>query len=455
MRHGWGCERPSRWLLDKAVPNLERQPAGKLPRMDTLAQLHAGELPGCRRLDLSADLAELPREIFDLADSLEILNLTGNRLSQLPDDLPRLYRLKVLFCSENQFEHLPEVLGKCDSLTMVGFKSNRISSVPGAALSDSLRWLILTDNRIGELPSGIGRCKKLSKLMLAGNRLERLPDEMAACEDLELIRLSANRFEHLPQWLFELPRLAWLGLGGNPWSKIPPAEAGPQIDWADLRIGMKLGEGASGVIHRAEHVPTAREVAVKVFKGAMTSDGLPESEIATCLAAGQHPNLIGVLATVSNHPEGRQGLVMPLIDPAFTSLAGPPSLETRTRDVYGDGLEVPIEAVIGMARGLASLMEALHSRLIAHGDFYAHNILWKGNGECVLGDFGAASFHPPGSGMEKIEVRAFGILLGELLDRCDKDAPELRDLQQRCLSIQVQARPDFASLLRSMSTVKV
>ncbi len=46
--------------------------------MDTLAQLRAGQLAGIKRLDLSCGLTEFPREIFDLADSLEILNLSGN-----------------------------------------------------------------------------------------------------------------------------------------------------------------------------------------------------------------------------------------------------------------------------------------------------------------------------------------------------------------------------------------
>ena len=57
---------------------------------DTLALLRAGKLAGATRLDLSCGLAEFPPEIHDLADSLEILNLTGNRLSDLPDDLPRV-----------------------------------------------------------------------------------------------------------------------------------------------------------------------------------------------------------------------------------------------------------------------------------------------------------------------------------------------------------------------------
>jgi len=63
--------------------------------MNTLAQLMAGQLAGATRLDLACGLTEFPREIFDLADSLEILNLTGNALSSLPDDLHRLTHLRT------------------------------------------------------------------------------------------------------------------------------------------------------------------------------------------------------------------------------------------------------------------------------------------------------------------------------------------------------------------------
>ena len=65
--------------------------------MVTLEQLQAGLLRGIKRLDLSCGLTEFPREIFDLADSLEILNLSGNQLSSLPDDLPRLHKLRIIF----------------------------------------------------------------------------------------------------------------------------------------------------------------------------------------------------------------------------------------------------------------------------------------------------------------------------------------------------------------------
>ncbi|MEE4465195.1 leucine-rich repeat domain-containing protein, partial [Azotobacter chroococcum] len=120
--------------------------------MSTLEQLRRGELAGSTRLDLSADLHEFPEEIFALADSLEILNLSGNRLVDLPADLPRLRKLRILFCSDNPFSTLPEVLGDCPQLEMVGFKTNRIRHLPAAALPPQLRWLILTDNRLERLP---------------------------------------------------------------------------------------------------------------------------------------------------------------------------------------------------------------------------------------------------------------------------------------------------------------
>ncbi|ORE25079.1 protein kinase, partial [Pseudomonas aeruginosa] len=45
--------------------------AGVRRTMHTLQQLRSGELAGTARLDLSCGLREFPREIFELADSLE------------------------------------------------------------------------------------------------------------------------------------------------------------------------------------------------------------------------------------------------------------------------------------------------------------------------------------------------------------------------------------------------
>ena len=245
--------------------------------------MRAGQLAGAQRLSLSCGLTSFPPEIFDLADTLEILDLTGNALSSLPNDLPRLRKLRIVFCSNNLFTTLPAVLGACPELSMIGFKANQIREVPAAALPPRLRWLTLTDNAIDVLPDEIGNCAQLQKLMLAGNRLTALPASLARCARLELLRISANRLQSLPAWLQDLPRLSWLACAGNPFNQAREAaaldSAGMEhVAWERLRIGRQLGEGASGVISQA--TLDGKPVAVKVFKGAMTSDGLPRSEMA-------------------------------------------------------------------------------------------------------------------------------------------------------------------------------
>lgn len=425
------------------------------------------------RIDLAVGLTEFPREVFDHADTLEVLNLSNNRLSSLPDDLGRLKKLRILFCSNNEFTRLPAVLGTCPSLTMVGFRANQIKEIEEGALPQNLQWLILTENRLRELPAALGKCGRLQKLMLSGNQLETLPEEMAACENLELLRLAANRFAALPDWLLRLPRLAWLALAGNPMTEDGLDRGRNEITtipWTELKLNQQLGEGASGVIHRAEwrHADSGgggMDVAVKIFKGAMTSDGLPASEMAASLGVGDHPHLTQVLGRIAGHPQGADGLVMSLIDPAYANLAGPPSFDTCTRDVYADELRLTLDATARLARGIASAAVQLHEKGILHGDLYAHNILYQPHGQCLLSDFGAAAFYDRqdtalARQLERVEVRAFGYLLEELVALITESAlhadavAELARLRDVCCLPEVDARPSFVEIEARLAALK-
>ena len=425
----------------------------------TLEQLRSGALAGATRLDLSCGLTRLPGEVFELADTLEVLNLSGNQLTDLPPDMGRFKKLKIVFGSNNLFEHLPESLGDCESLEVVGFKATRIRHVAAQALPAKLRWLILTDNAIEALPAGLGQRPALQKLMLAGNRLKALPEGLADANQLELLRLSANDFERLPPWLTRLPRLAWLALAGNPlgWPAAAPAPL-PQLDWARLKVGALLGEGASGHIYQAQ-ANGFEPLALKLFKGAVTSDGLPEHEIAGSLAAGPHPALCTPVAELQGHPEGTRGILLPLLPPHLCNLAGPPSMDSCTRDVYAPGLQISAEFGFSVARQMAAGLGHLHGRGVMHGDFYAHNVLWNpASGEAVLSDMGAACVMPADRPALRrqllaLEVRAFGVLLEELaahVPAAQRDSAAMRALQdgaRECLALNPADRPELPELL--------
>lgn len=390
--------------------------------MTTLRALRNGECEEARELRISEGLEVFPEEILELSDTLEILDLSGNRLSDLPESFARLENLRILFLSGNRFTEVPRVLGRMPKLEMVGLKSNAIAHVPDDALPERLRWLILTDNRLRELPAALGKRPRLQKLMLAGNLLERLPD-LSGCQALELVRLSANRLPGLPDALLELPRLSWIAWSGNPFGKARQIPS-QTVPWSSLDLGELLGQGASGHIHGAllRRGTSPREVAVKIFKGEVTSDGYPADERAASLAAGVHPNLIPILGHLAGHPEGRDGIVMERVPAGYRNLGGPPSFASCTRDVFPDTTRFEPGFAQAVLEAATSLLDHLHDRGLAHGDLYAHNVLVRDDGHALLGDFGAASFlddlpAPQRERVLRCEARALGALRDDLESR--------------------------------------
>jgi tRNA A-37 threonylcarbamoyl transferase component Bud32 len=394
--------------------------------LHTLDQLNRGELKGVVRLQLSDNLTTFPEAIFDLADSLEILDLSNNKLSELPTDLSRLTKLRIVFCSNNRFTHLPEALGRCENLEMIGFKSNQITRVSSDSLPTLTRWLILTDNKITSLPKDFGRLTRLQKLALAGNRLTTLPDSIVNCRNLELIRLSANQLAAFPDVLLTLPRLAWLAFSGNPFCAArDPHNEFKTVPFRDLELHQVLGQGASGVISlatwRENPFHFSDSVAVKVFKGEVTSDGYPQDELDACLAVGSHKNLVRPLAKVAE--VDCSALVMELIPAHYTNLGQPPSLASCTRDTFAQDQQFSINKIARIIEQVDQLVAYFCEKKVCHGDLYAHNTLINEEGHVLFGDFGAASRYGNLSleqqqGIEQIERRALGFFIDDMLGLC-------------------------------------
>ena len=64
---------------------------------------------------------------------------------------------------------MPPAISQLPQLRMLSFKSCALRSVH-VPLPVSLEWLILTDNRLAELPHQIGELVLMRKLMLSNNR---------------------------------------------------------------------------------------------------------------------------------------------------------------------------------------------------------------------------------------------------------------------------------------------
>jgi hypothetical protein len=439
---------------------------GSLETPPLLLRLPSKEYQGSKKLKLSCGLTEFPKEILEHGESLEILDLSGNPLSELPDDFGRLQNLKIAFFSDCNFTVFPKQLAQCPSLEMIAFKNNRMTTIPEGAFPPKLRWLILTNNLIKSLPTSIGQCHRLQKCMLAGNKLVSLPDEMARCQKLALLRISANQITNLPDWLFSLPELSFLAFAGNPCA--PAFEDNPiinDIEWAELSMQELLGEGASGIISKGIWNANGEDkhVAVKLFKGEVTSDGSPADEMNACMAAGSHPNLIDPIGKIQGHPNKR-GLVLQLIPPHYKNLGLPPTLQSCTRDSFPPGAGFSVEKCKNILLSIASAAAHLHSRGISHGDLYAHNILIDEHGDALLGDFGAATIyqrnHAKADVTERLEILAFGHLIEDMLGLLDSGRfsrkkgyliDVLHRLHYRCTRPTVKDRPLFEEVYKTLN----
>lgn len=396
--------------------------------LHTLAQLQSGELQGITRLQLSEGLTEFPLEILSLADSLEILDLSNNQLTTLPIEIAQLPKLKIFFASNNPFTVFPDVLAQCQNLEMIGFKSCQIQHIPENVFPPKLRWLILTDNQVEALPHSLGDCHLMQKLALAGNKLTELPNNLSQLHNLELLRISANQLIECPEQLFDLPKLAWFAFAGNPFCKSDlKVKSVPSIASSDYTLENVLGQGASGVISQARwnkvQTDFPQEIAVKVFKGEVTSDGYPEDELQACLKVGNHPSLVQSLAQVNE--DNHLALIMNLIPAHYKNLGLPPSLESCTRDTFPEGFTLSLEHINKMTAEMRNVFDHLHDNQVCHGDLYAHNTLFDADANIIFGDFGAASmYHMLSESQQQkvraIEERALNHFVDDLMNICTK-----------------------------------
>lgn len=449
-------------------------------------------LTGLKVLNLSRNsLTSLPPEVSCLT-SLTELDVGRNQLAALPAALCSLSQLQVLNAYSNQLQALPQDFGRLQSLVRLGLKSNRLAELPASfSQLSSLVELFLTDNQLSTLPEGFGSLASLVKLQASFNPFTHLPADLWQLPELELFRLAVGELQQWPAGLAEagsLPKLAWCSIGRNPAAVDVPAvpAALPRVERQALQVGEKLGQGASGEVFLGTYEGCT--VAVKIFIADVSPDGSTAEEMAINCAV-QHPNITRVLALVTDTQQQQQqqgepaaaaaecggdagavvGLVLELVQ--GKPLAGRPTSQHLLRCKWDADASFSPAAALRICHGVASALAYMHSRGIAHGDVYAHNIMADDHWRPVICDFGASFCYSaaadPGRFFERMEVRAFGLFMGDVAARISSSSSssggggggdgaagaaaedvvqQLQQVVQQCLAGSAMQRPLFAQL---------
>jgi Leucine-rich repeat (LRR) protein len=97
-----------------------------------------------------------------------------------------------------------------------------ITNVPEAiGRLNKLKYLRLSYNRLTELPESIGKLADLEILILRGNNFTNLPVSMGNLSKLKKLDLRNNELSEIPEFLTQLITLTHLNLRGNKLLSLP------------------------------------------------------------------------------------------------------------------------------------------------------------------------------------------------------------------------------------------
>ncbi|KAF3700687.1 Leucine-rich repeat-containing protein 57 [Channa argus] len=135
-----------------------------------------------------------------------VFQLTGKGLQEFPEELQRLTNnLRTVDLSGNKIEVLPAAIGNFLQLKSLTLNSNRLTTIPSEiGKLKKLETLSLNGNGIQQLPPTLGLLKALRTLSLAGNKISEFPSGLGSLRQLDLLDLSRNKIQNVPAEVSEL-----------------------------------------------------------------------------------------------------------------------------------------------------------------------------------------------------------------------------------------------------------
>ena len=143
--------------------------------------------------------------------------------------------------SECNLRAIPMTIWLCTSLNILDLSRNKIGIlVPEVANLQNLIHLNLSQCNLSTLPPEIGFCGDLEEILLMSNHIESLPESLKECKQLKYLRVSYKNFttlldsymenlirkgqiksEHIPQVVFDLENLYSLNLKSTKINNFP------------------------------------------------------------------------------------------------------------------------------------------------------------------------------------------------------------------------------------------
>ncbi|GBM45560.1 Leucine-rich repeat-containing protein 57 [Araneus ventricosus] len=160
-------------------------------------------------------LHEFPREMFQLVSVLRTLDISNNKIGNLPPTIGNFTNLKNLTACQIRIASLPEEIGTLKKLESINFSNNELTSLPASFVQlVNLRTINLSHNKIANLQPVFTNMKKLELLDMSYNKLVEVPDHVREVAAIE-INFNQNQISVLSEAIAECNRLKVLRVEEN------------------------------------------------------------------------------------------------------------------------------------------------------------------------------------------------------------------------------------------------
>ncbi|CAF3761678.1 unnamed protein product [Adineta steineri] len=229
-------DEPSQGLVIRRTTSYSIRPDNKLSKSsnrETLETIGVNQAIACALKShpkafhyTQKQLQYLPSSIKYLIKCKNIreLDLHGNQLKSLPDEIENLKSVEICNLANNHFETIPAALGKLSRLTKLLLFNNHLGDLSTSLVFSklsNLRILNLNNNFITQLPNDIGCLVNLEILTIEHNQLIELPREIGLCIRLIELHLGFNSLTKLPLEIGYLINLTKLIIHRNNLLEIP------------------------------------------------------------------------------------------------------------------------------------------------------------------------------------------------------------------------------------------
>ena len=153
--------------------------------------------------------------------NLASLNLSRNKLRNLPVEINQLSKLQFLNLYYNRLQKFPQIVTQLPNLQQLHLDNNQIRSLSVTIKNlIKLEQLWLGGNFLRQLPIELGQLTSLTELHLGRNRIFQVPTEISNLKRLVTLNLSQNHLTDIPSQILDLRQLEVLNLNGNVRSEI-------------------------------------------------------------------------------------------------------------------------------------------------------------------------------------------------------------------------------------------